>query len=364
MSNLRKGSETDFPRTVSLCVVAYNEEAFLPSLLSDLLNQTYPHELIEVILIDGQSTDRTKTLMETFATSNFEEFLSIVVLDNEKRIQAAGWNLALKNTTAEVIIRIDAHARIPAEFIELNMQNLQSGEYISGGIRTCIIEKETPWRSVLLKTENSAFGSSIAKCKRAYKKEYVKTMFHAAYRREVFADSGGFNENLLRTEDNEMHYRIRKEGYRFCLDPNIKSYQYARNSLLKMVKQKFSNGYWIGLTISVCPGCVSLYNLIPCLFCIAIIISTVLAAKHMWQYAMLLWLLYFALGILNVVAINIKEGLKLSTLLMPVLFLITHISYGIGTMTGLMMIPFKWKRIKICTSVDEVRRHMKETRNN
>ena len=55
--------------TVSLCVVAYNEEAFLPNLLRDLEKQTYPHELTEIVLVDGNSSDKTKRIMEDFAQS-------------------------------------------------------------------------------------------------------------------------------------------------------------------------------------------------------------------------------------------------------------------------------------------------------
>ena len=45
---------------ISIGVVALNEEKYLPSLFNDLKNQTYPHEKIEIILIDGMSTDNTK----------------------------------------------------------------------------------------------------------------------------------------------------------------------------------------------------------------------------------------------------------------------------------------------------------------
>ncbi len=85
-------------------------------------------------------------------------------------------------------------------------------------------------------------------------------------RRSVF-----FSENLLRTEDNEMHYRIREVGFKLCYDPRIVSYQYARSSFSKMLKQKYANGYWIGLTLKICPKCISLYHLIPFLFVSAVV---------------------------------------------------------------------------------------------
>ena len=103
-------------------------------------------------------------------------------------------------------------------------------------------------------------------------------MFHAAYRREVFEKVGLFNENLGRTEDNEMHYRIRKAGYRLCYDPQIHSWQYVRSSVPGMMKQKYGNGEWVARTLGVCPGCLSIYHFVPFAFVLAIIVTTILAA--------------------------------------------------------------------------------------
>ena len=147
--------------TVSLCIIAYNEEKFLPNLLVDISNQTYPHELTEVVLVDGNSTDKTKSVMLDFQKSE-HTFRSIQVVDNPKRIQAAGWNVAITHATCDVIIRIDAHTHIPAEFAEKNMRLQEQGEFVTGGVRPCVIEEPNAWKNTLLEVENSLFGSSIA----------------------------------------------------------------------------------------------------------------------------------------------------------------------------------------------------------
>ena len=148
-------------KTVSLCVVAYNEEAFLSRLLDDFCSQTYPHEFIEIVLVDGNSNDMTKKIMESFKNNLKGDFMSIKVIDNPRRIQAAGWNQALMNTNGDVIIRIDAHTHIPKNFVSLNMENIEAGESISGGMRPCVIEGDSPWHETLLQAENSMFGSSF-----------------------------------------------------------------------------------------------------------------------------------------------------------------------------------------------------------
>ena len=261
---------------VSVCIVAYNEERKLPLILSDIKNQTYEHEKMEIVLINSKSTDRTRDIMKTFQKEE-SGFSKIVIEDNLKKNQAAGWNEAIKVSSGNVIIRIDAHARIPENFVEKNMESIRKGEYVVGGPRPNIVDEPTIWKQVLLKAESSMFGSGISSFRRKTKeKKYVKSVFHGAYRREVFKKVGGFNENLGRTEDNELHYRIRKAGYKICYNPDIISYQFVRGTFRQMIKQKFGNGYWIGLTTGVCPGCLSIYYFVPCGFCVALLLSLIL----------------------------------------------------------------------------------------
>jgi len=330
--------------TVSLCVVAYNEEQFLPNLLKDLENQTYPHDLTEIVLIDGNSKDNTKQIMTDFA-KNANSFYSVQVLNNPQRIQAAGWNIAIENAKSDIIIRIDAHTHIPAEFTAKNMALQEKGEYVTGGVRPCLIDNPTPWKKTLLEVENSMFGSSVSKGRKNTESCYVKSMFHAAYRREVFEKAGNFNTKLLRTEDNEMHYRIREAGYKLYCDPDIVSYQYARSNFKKMVKQKYGNGYWIGLTLGICPGCISLFHLVPFVFVLGIVFTSILALFSFWYLAVAMWTLYALFVLTGTVCTILNKQANRWTFLMPALFLIMHISYGVGTLVGLVKMPFYRKRL-------------------
>lgn len=68
---------------------------------------------------------------------------------------------------------------------------------------------------------------------------------------------------------------MRKAGFKLRFCPDIISYQHTRSSLPKMLKQKYGNGYWIGKTSKVCPGCLSVYHFVPWAFVMAIIVTTV-----------------------------------------------------------------------------------------
>jgi cellulose synthase/poly-beta-1,6-N-acetylglucosamine synthase-like glycosyltransferase len=235
-----------------------------------------------------------------------------------------------------VLARIDAHTKVTPEYSERVMKNIDDGEMVVGGIRPSIIEINTPWSNILLQVENSLFGSSINSSRRSQEKTYVKTMFHATYRREVFEKVGLFNENLLRTEDNEMHYRIRQAGYKLCYDPTIISYQYARGTFKQMLKQKYGNGYWIGVTLKICPKCLSPYHLVPSLFVIAIMVTSIMACLGVWQLSALMWILYGMFAISNTIISTTRNGLYPQSILMPFMFLALHICYGVGTIKGIL----------------------------
>lgn len=333
---------------ISVGIVALDEEKYLPRLLEDLLAQGYPHEKLEVVLVDSMSADGTRELMQQFADEHAADFFGIQLVDNPGRIQSCGWNAAIAAFRTDALIRVDAHSRIPADFVEKNVAALEEGEYVTGGIRPNIAVDSTPWQEVLLMAESSMFGSSAASFRRKEKRAYVKSFFHGAYRREVFEKAGGFREDLGRTEDNEFHFRIRRHGFQLCMVPGIVSYQLIRPSLAKMCRQKFGNGYWIGRTAFICPGCLSLYHFVPFAFVCGIALTTALAVCSHPFLAVLMWTLYGLLAVVMAAA-AIRESRREHTdrafyagqLLLPVLFLLLHVSYGAGTFAGVLTMPFE-----------------------
>ena len=333
---------------ISFIVVAYNAAPVLTGLFQDLENQDYDHSQMEVLLVDSRSDDDTKKRFESFREKNGGEFQRVCVLDNPGRTLPRGWNVALREARGEAILRVDAHTRIPPDFVRRNAENIEQGEAICGGTVTSILTGESQWQRVLLLAENSPFGGGAAKFRRSTKRDYVDTVAFAAYSRQVFETVGGYDERLARTEDNEMHYRIRQAGYKICFDPDIRSYQYARNSFLKMLAQKFNNGYWVGVTLNVCPKCLSLYHFVPFAFIIGILLSTIMAIKGITCFSLLMWFSYCALTIIMTIISVFEIGISRFTLLMPLLYFFLHVSYGIGTFKGIISIPSvnkKWSRL-------------------
>ena len=330
---------------VTVAVVAYNEEGTLPAVLADIGAQDYPREKTEILLIDSASTDGTRAIMDDFA-AKADGYFSVKVLENEKKTLPCGCNVMLDNYSGDAVVRIDAHASIPADFISKNVALLNSGEDVCGGARPNVIDGETPWRRTLLAAEQSMFGSGFASYRNCQRKCYTSSIFHGFYRRAVYDKVGRYNEDLARTEDNDMSYRIRRAGYKICYDPDIISYQHTRSTLGKMLRQKYLNGLWIGRTLGVTPGCISLFHLVPLAFVIAIIATTVLSLFGIWQLSALMWGMY-ALVVLAMTAFElVSGGFSLTKLALPVLFLLLHLSYGAGSVVGVCSLPFWLRKIK------------------
>ncbi len=384
---------------VALAIVAYNEEKYLPALLKDIKKQTYPHEKIEVLLVDSGSDDATKKLMEDFASvsgsfssdesADSEErahtagFCRVWVGDNPKKRQSAGWNVAIseflseKEEPALALIRVDAHARIPADFVEScvaalgdDVQTPGGMEYVVGGARPTICDSDGSFSRMLWMAEESMFGSSVSVARRVDNgasednpkenrsaipsekpedRKYVKSLFHACYRREVLEKVGGFREDLGRTEDNEYHYRIRKNGYKIYRSPHIYSEQYVRPSFGRMIKQKTGNGFWVGRTLGSVPGCISIYHLVPLAFLLAVVASTVLMIFGSPWCFRLIASLYFSVAVLMSVYGVFRlqysgERAPACAVLLPFVFFCLHVCYGAGTFLGIISIPFGRKK--------------------
>lgn len=326
-------------------VVALNEEAYLPGLLRDLASQDFDHSRMEILLVDGGSSDATKCIMREFAETN-HGFARVEVLDNPKRVQPAGWNVVLGAAQGDAVIRVDAHASLALDFVSRNVEVLESGESVCGGWRDTKVPKslDTPWRRTLHLAEEAAFGSSVAAYRRDGEACYVDSVFHGAYRREVVEAVGLFNEQLLRTEDNDYHYRVRQAGYKIRFDPSIRSTQFIRSSFGRMMKQKWGNGYWIGRTLFVQPGCVSLFHLAPLAFVLGIIILALMGVACSWMPFIACGGLYACLCIILAVRAAFQSGTtNVTTFALPLVFFGIHVSYGVGSLQG--MFVGLWRRL-------------------
>lgn len=326
---------------VSVVVGLLNEEKFLPRLIEDFKKQTYNHNEIELIFIDGMSKDNSWKILEEFKNSN-HDFYDVVLLKNPKVILSAGMNVGIKAARGECILKVDCHSHITDNFIENNVKIIEEGEDVCGGPRPNIIENADNFSKTLLLVEENMFGSGIADYRKKTTKKYVSSVFQGMYRKSIFDKIGLLDEKVGRVEDNELHYRIRKNGYKIRYSNDILSYQYTRPTLKRMLKQKYSNGYWIGKVSHVYPKAFSIFHFVPLAFVLAIIFSLCMIPITS-IFIILLSSIYFLFTILITIMTIINNKFNVTILLMPIILFLIHVYYGVGTLVGLIK-GFSWKK--------------------
>ena len=322
---------------VSFIIVMRNADACLGGLLADYAEQDYPAERRELIIVDSMSEDGTQERVQSFRREH--PGLGVTALENPGLILATGWNIGLAAARGDILIRVDAHARIAPDFIARNVERIDAGEDICGGLvesRTA----HTGWAEVLCLVDASKFGGGPAGFRNPGTARYVDTLAYAAYRRGVFAKVGGLDERLRRTEDNEIHCRMTEAGYKFFYDPAIRSWRTPRTKLGALLAQKFANGVGIGILLAIRPRSCRLRHLVPLAFVLGVVgglcllpISPVFLAVVACPYVLL-----------DVVftAQAVERAGRRAKVLAPaaiLLFPAMHAAYGIATALGLLRMP-------------------------
>ena len=229
--------------SVSIIIPCFNEQTTIRKLLEAIYAQTFPRADLEVVIADGISTDGTRA--EIAAFSDLHPDLHIAVVDNLKRHIPAGLNCALKEALGEIIVRLDAHSMPYPNYIELCVAGLEAGlgENV-GGVWEIRPSAETWVAKSIAVAASHPLGVGDASYRYAGKSAQVDTVPFGAFKRDLLALIGFFDETLLSNEDYEFNARIHKAGGIVWLDPSIRSVYFARARLSELGKQYFRYGFW------------------------------------------------------------------------------------------------------------------------
>ncbi len=323
---------------VTFIIVFRNAECSLADLLTDISEQDYPHDKFEILCVDGCSTDNSLNIIYDFQSHHADLFFKI--LSNPGKILSAGWNVALAHAKGEVILRVDAHSRIPRDFIRKNVDAISRGESIVGGARVSRVPNEK-WPAFFALAEESRFGAGAAGFKHPGPARYVETLAHAAYRKHIFSLVGGYDERLVRNQDMEIHYRMRQAGFKFYFNPEIVSFHFPRSNMSGLLKQKFGTGYWIAITASISPKCFCARHFVPAIFVFACLVSLIFAMlKNVVPLVILILIYFFCAVFFSFRAMReANKDVKPLCCMLPGTFFLIHFAYGVGTLAGMFNIP-------------------------
>ncbi len=315
---------------VSVVMPVYNEEKYIAKCVDSLLLQDYPTEKMEWIFVDGCSKDRTVEILNAYQ-NKYPKLIKI--LDNPKKIVPCAMNIGIAASVGRYIVRLDAHADYATDYISKCVYYLENtdAENVGGVAET---KASGFMGGAIAKMLSSKFGVGNSQFRTNGESGYVDTVPFGAFKREVFSKYGGYDERLVRNQDNEMNFRIRKNGGKIYLSDDIHLSYYCRDSIKGISDMARKNGMWNVITMKLCPGSMGWRHFIPFLFVASILGLGVLGMLHsaFWMLLGLELALYLTLDVLFSarLASTAKEFFAL-----VMLFPIFHVTYGYGSMIGI-----------------------------
>jgi succinoglycan biosynthesis protein ExoA len=322
---------------VSVVIAMRDEEDHIGLCLQSVLDQDYPGEQVEILVVDGMSTDSSRNIVSGFAG----RYPNVRLLDNEKKIAPAAFNLGIRNARGNIVAIIGAHCFLAPDYVPTCVHYLSTREAdcVGGPIESV---GEGFWGQAISLAMSSPFGVGDAHFRYSHQERYVDTLAFGAYWREVFDRIGLFDEKLVRNQDYDLNYRLRKAGGKILLTPAIKSRYYTRSSLKKLWNQYFQYGFWKMQMLRKHPRSVKVRQLVPPLFVLALLLSGALSAISnlaAWVFALVV-ASYLSLSLAFSVSIAARKGWRYLPVL-PVIFACLHLSWGLGFLYNLARLTFQ-----------------------
>ena len=219
---------------LSVICPIYNEEKYIAKCIDSILNQDYPKNDLEVLFVDGMSTDRTREIVKEYAS----RYSFIKLIDNPNKIVPPAMNIGIKESKGEIIIRLDAHAEFPSQYfsrltkalIDLKADNV-------GGVCITLPTSDDIIPIAIAHVLSSKFGMGNSSFRIGCKDvQEVDTVPFGCWHREIFDKIGYFDEELIRNQDDEFNGRIIKNGGHIYLLPDVEIKYFARDKISKVYK--------------------------------------------------------------------------------------------------------------------------------
>jgi len=187
----------------SVVIPTLNEEKYLPTLLSDLKNQTYKD--FEVIIVDAKSVDKTVKKAEYFK----DKFLNLTILTSDKKNVSYQRNVGVKNSRSDQIIFLDADVRIPRYF----MQGIKfNTEMLKPDILSCWTTPDSRSKSERAATTFINIYEDIQK--KTNNPYILESMILIT--KKAFGSLRGFDENIHNGEGSDLLKRALLKRMKYC----------------------------------------------------------------------------------------------------------------------------------------------------
>ena len=322
---------------LSVIVPIYNEEKYIVKCIETILAQDYPKDDLEVVFVDGMSTDRTREIVLDYA----QKYNFIRLLDNPNRIAPCAMNIGIRATKGEYVMRLDGHALYPPKYFSAIVEWHKKRPDIDnvGGICVTDVLNRNRVSMSIAKVMSDKFGVGNSKFRTGVDAECleVDTVPFGCYKREVFDKVGLYNESLVRCQDIELNKRLKRAGGRILIVPSIYCTYIPRENFSDFYRNRYLTGYWV-VKMGFITGTLrnsGMRHFVPAIFVMTILLSMLLGMINSLCFlpGVLALLSYGGLMLGRSFVINDKNT---SVWNLFKAFCCIHFSYGLGSIKGLM----------------------------
>jgi glycosyltransferase involved in cell wall biosynthesis len=322
---------------ITVMIPMRNESGWIHRCLDSVMAQEWPADALEVLVVDGMSDDGSYESVVARAQADPR----IRTFRNPARIVPSSLNIAIAAARGDVIARVDAHTLLEPDYLRVGMEVLaRTGADNVGGPMISI--GGGPVADAIAIAMRSRFGIG-AYFHFATEEREADTVYMGMWPRDVFRRVGLFDEELVRNQDDELSYRIRKAGGRIVVTPRMRSRYQNRESWRALVKQFFQYGLWKVRVLQKHPAQMSVRHFVPPAFDLAVIlgIAAGIAAGSWLGFAALAALGVYALMIAAVAWREAPSGLRLRAALA---LAVIHHAWAIGFLIGIARFADRWFR--------------------
>lgn len=223
---------------VSAIIPARNAADVLATAVGSLQTQTTPPD--EIVIAVGPSDDNTSLVAQSLADNDAR----VLVVDNPSGTIPAGLNRAIAASRGAVLVRLDAHAALPPDYVERVCVALEAPNVANAGGMQAAVGDTATGRAIAAALM-SRFGAGGAAFHTATGgARAVDTVYLGAFDRAAVDAIGGYDEELLANEDYDLNWRLRDAGHEIWLDPALRVLYQPRDSLRTLARQFWRYGWW------------------------------------------------------------------------------------------------------------------------
>lgn len=222
---------------VSVIIPARNEEADIERCLEHVLRQDHPHEDLEVIVIDGASTDHTGAIARAFLSGSD---VGWHVIENLTATTPSNLNRGLEVASGDVICRVDARSFIPPHYVRTCARQLAAypDRVVVGGAQVASAAGDGVVERGIARALNNRLVMGGARYRSGAESGPDDTVYLGAFRTDEVRRAGGWDERLETNQDFELNQRMARFGL-VWFDCGIPVDYRPRGSLTELFSQ-----YW------------------------------------------------------------------------------------------------------------------------